>query len=67
MSIELEKIAQRRKSLNLTQADLAKEAGVPQGYISRLESNVFTDKGPGLFRVSRVLEALDRAEQQAKI
>jgi predicted transcriptional regulator len=66
MSIELEKLAPRRKALGVTQAQLAELAGVPQGYISRIETNAFAKRGPGYERLSRVFDALDKAEAGAK-
>jgi predicted transcriptional regulator len=60
MLYSLETIALRRRSLGLTQTQLAKLAGVSQSYIAKLEAKKIE---PSYTKVKAILEALGRLEQ----
>jgi len=55
----VERIAERRKRLGLTQSQLAELAGVSQSYIAKLEAGKIE---PSYRRVRAILEALQRVE-----
>ncbi|MCW9049155.1 MAG: helix-turn-helix domain-containing protein [Deltaproteobacteria bacterium] len=56
-----ERLAQRRLELELTQAELAEQAGVSKRTLERIEAGASTQLST-LIRVLRVLELLDRLE-----
>ncbi|MCW4036475.1 MAG: CBS domain-containing protein [Candidatus Bathyarchaeota archaeon] len=56
----LETIAMRRRTLGLTQTQLANLAGVSQSYIAKLEANKLE---PSYTKVMAIIEALSRLEQ----
>ena len=60
MLAALETIAVRRRRLGLTQSQLAKQAGVSQSYIAKLEAKKIE---PSYTRVRAILEALQRLER----
>ena len=60
MLAALETIAVRRRRLGLTQNQLAKQAGVSQSYIAKLEAKKIE---PSYTRVRAILEALQRLER----
>lgn len=51
----IESIVQARKAMNLTQAQLGKELGLPQSYISRLESGKLDIRLSGILEIARFL------------
>jgi len=55
----VERIAERRKRLGLTQSQLAELAGVSQSYIAKLEAGKIE---PSYRKVKAILEALQRVE-----
>jgi transcriptional regulator with XRE-family HTH domain len=57
-----ERLASTRVQLNLTQADLAEQAGVAKRTIERLESGQAATQLSGFLRVCRVLGLLERLE-----
>ncbi len=63
MLAALETIAVRRRRLGLTQSQLAKQAGVSQSYIAKLEAKKIE---PSYTRVRAILEALQRLEQRSE-
>ena len=56
------RLASRRLAHNLTQAELAEEAGVAKRTIERLEAGVVASRLSAFVRVSRVLGLLDRLD-----
>ena len=60
----LEEIAQKRRLLDLKQAELAKLAGVSQSLIAKLESGKID---PSYTKVKTIFEALEKLEVQTKI
>ena len=60
----LEEIAQKRRLLDLKQAELAKLAGVSQSLIAKLESGKID---PAYTKVKTIFEALEKLEVQTKI
>ena len=60
MLAALETIAIRRRRLGLTQSQLAKQAGVSQSYIAKLEAKKIE---PSYTRVMAIFEALQRLER----
>lgn len=56
-----ERIAQRRLEFELTQAELAEQAGVSKRTLERIEAGASTQLST-LIRILRVLELLDRLE-----
>jgi len=56
----LDSIAQRRRSLGLTQSELAKLAGVSQSYIAKLEAKKIE---PSYAKVRAIFDALESLEQ----
>jgi predicted transcriptional regulator len=60
----IQEIAQKRRSLGLTQSELAKIAGVSQSLIAKLESGKID---PSYGKVKTIFEALERLEVTAKI
>ena len=60
MLAALETIAIRRRRLGLTQSQLAKQAGVSQSYIAKLEAKKIE---PSYTRVRAIFEALQRLER----
>ena len=57
-----ERLANTRIQLNLTQADLAEQAGVAKRTIERLESGQAATQLSGFLRVCRVLGLLERLD-----
>lgn len=57
----LETIVLRRRTMGLTQAQLANLARVSQSYIAKLEANKIE---PSYSKVKAIIEALDRTEQK---
>jgi transcriptional regulator with XRE-family HTH domain len=57
-----ERLASTRIQLNLTQADLAEQAGVAKRTIERLESGQAATQLSGFLRVCRVLGLLERLD-----
>jgi len=55
------RLAQRRLELQLTQAELAEQAGVSKRTVERVEAGATTQTAT-LIRILRVLELLDRLE-----
>lgn len=55
------RLAQRRLELQLTQADLAEQAGVSKRTVERVEAGATTQMST-MIRVLRMLELLDRLE-----
>ena len=51
----IDSIAQARKAKKLTQADLGKRLGLPQSYISRLESGQLDIRLSGIVEIARYL------------
>src|SRR3989337_4131762 len=60
----LEEIANRRRQLNLKQAELAKLAGVSQSLIAKLESGKIDTSYK---KVKTIFDTLDRLEVKTKI
>lgn len=56
-----ERLAQRRLELELTQAELAEQAGVSKRTVERIEAGATTQLST-LIRILRILELLDRLE-----
>ena len=56
-----ERLAQRRLKLQLTQADLAEQAGVSKRTVERIEAGATTQLST-LIRILRVLQLLERLE-----
>ena len=56
----LGEVKRRRTSLSLTQANLAREAGVSQSFIAKIETGT-TD--PVYSKLKKIFDALDRIEQ----
>ncbi len=57
-----QRVAQLRLARNLTQADLAAEAGVSTSTLARLEAGAVATQLSGLVRVCRALGIVDRFE-----
>jgi transcriptional regulator with XRE-family HTH domain len=57
-----ERMAKRRLELNLTQAQLAEQAGVSKRTVERLESGSVAAQLSGFIRVCRALELIERLE-----
>jgi transcriptional regulator with XRE-family HTH domain len=55
------RLAQRRLELQLTQADLAEQAGVSKRTVERIEAGATTQMST-MIRILRVLELVDRLE-----
>ena len=60
----LKTIIRRRKVLDLTQAKLAKLAGVSQSLIAKVESGKID---PSYSKVMKILETLDRIEKEEQV
>ncbi len=60
----LEEIAKKRRALGLKQADLAKQAGVSQSLIAKLESGKIESS---YSKVKTIFDVLDRLETKTKI
>ena len=56
-----ERLARRRLELQLTQADLAEQAGISKRTVERVEAGATTQVST-MIRIIRVLELLDRLE-----
>ena len=64
MTYELEEIKKIRKSLGLTQTELAKRAGVSQSIIAKIESGSID---PTLSKAKKIFEALSYLEKKHEI
>lgn len=49
-------IKSKRKTLNMSQQDLADQVGVPKSTIRRIEAGLRSPRASTLFRISKVLE-----------
>ena len=60
----LKTIGKRRRMLGLTQAELAREAGVSQSMIAKIESNLLS---PSYDKAMAIFNALDSLEQEKSV